>query len=361
MTASSPRSHAPLAVPFALLLLVAACAVPCAPASAERITDEDHLARIEQRDFIDDAIDKGIAWLVTRQDPTEGWFEGRHRNAYTGLACIALMAAGHFPGRSEYGSNLRRGILYLAGKAQDHAYLGGDGGRMYGHGICALALAEAYGMMDTLSDNQQIRKALGPALEVIGKAQVVGRNTHSGGWRYNPDSHDADLSVTAWQILALRAAQNCGLPVPEQAISSALSYVRRCYRDQVRGFCYQPGSRDSPAMKTAGVVCMLSLGADDDENDRKMIRESADILLNVNPSSGRWFFYQSYYLATAANMMGDRHRSAFLPKLERVLVRLQRDSGEFANNGGHDGGVYSTSFAIICLAVRYQFLPIYQE
>ena len=60
-------------------------------------------------------------------------------------------------------------------------------------------------------------------------------------------------------------------------------------------------------------------------------------------------------------MMGDKTRAEFLPKLEKSILRLQQPSGEFAKHSGYDGGVYSTSFAIICLAVRYQYLPIYQE
>ncbi|OPZ26476.1 MAG: hypothetical protein BWZ02_01995 [Lentisphaerae bacterium ADurb.BinA184] len=60
-------------------------------------------------------------------------------------------------------------------------------------------------------------------------------------------------------------------------------------------------------------------------------------------------------------MMGDKTRADFLPKLEKSILRLQQPAGAFAQHSGYDGGVYSTSFALICLAVRYQYLPIYQE
>jgi hypothetical protein len=323
-------------------------------------TDQEHLERIQEKDDVDRAVDKALAWLVQKQDVTHGYFQGGCRNTYTALACMALMATGHFEGRSEYGEHLRRGVLYLAkeGKAQN-GYFGRDGGRMYGHGICTLTLCEAYGMMRRPEDNQAIRETLDLALGVILKAQATANNQHKGGWRYEPTSQDADLSVTAWQILALRAAQNCKLHVPEEAIEQAVAYVRRVYQPG-QGFSYQGGGA-SPAMRCAGAVCMKVLGADEDEEDRTRIETSAKILETVNMAGGSHYYYQTYYFATAANMMGDEYRNTLLPKLEKALLNLQDASGEFRKHSGHDGGVYSTAFATICLAVRYQFLPIYQE
>ena len=39
---------------------------------------------------------------------------------------------------------------------------------------------------------------------------------------YTPDSRDSDLSVTIWQLMALRSAKNAGLQVPGKAISDGL-------------------------------------------------------------------------------------------------------------------------------------------
>ncbi|MCK7468532.1 MAG: hypothetical protein MZU91_10825 [Desulfosudis oleivorans] len=49
---------------------------------------------------------------------------------------------------------------------------------------------------------------------------------HYGGWRYEPSYTDADLSVSAWQVLALRAAVNGGFSVPERVFTDAAKYVR---------------------------------------------------------------------------------------------------------------------------------------
>ncbi len=343
------------------LFLALLCLAPLLCPSAHAATDREHLAAVQRRDRVDLAIEKGLAWLATQQDVTHGHFAGKHKNVYTGLACMALMASGHFPERSAYGDHLRRGVLYLAQQAlKNKGYLGKDGGRMYGHGICTLALAEAYGMMSAEADNRAVKLGLESALKVILGSQATANNKHRGGWRYEPKRGDADLSATAWQILALRAAQNCCFDIPDNAINEAIDYVRRTYKDK-QGFAYQPGHGANSAMRAAGVVCMQALGADKSDEDTVKVNTAAEVLLTLNPSQGKHYYYRSYYLATAANMMGDKHRTALLGKLENALVALQNQDGSFKKHSGHDGGVYSTAFAVICLAVRYQFLPIYQE
>jgi hypothetical protein len=233
---------------------------------------------------------------------------------------------------------------------------------MYGHGICTLALTEAYGMMDRDTDNREIRKALELAIRLILKSQIKSDTPHRGGWRYEPTSQDADLSVAVWQILALRGAQNCRLDVPESAIRDALDYVRRCYSAPARGFCYQAGQNAaSPAMRVAGVVCMLALGADETDEDKRKIADSASVLQQDILPQSKHFFYTAYYWMTAANMLETPETAAVLAKAEQFIAKLQTDNGSFQNYKDFDGDVYSTAFALICLSVRQQYLPIYQE
>jgi hypothetical protein len=332
------------------------------PAVGGGDTDSDHLDRIAKKDRVNEAVDKGLAYLVSQQDTVSGTFKGSMPNAYTALSCMALMASGHLPGRSHYGENLRRGILHLVRATKSNeGYLGKEGNaRMYGHGICTLALCEAYGMMEEERDNTLIKEALERAIKVIINAQAK-HGAHAGGWRYEPKPGDADLSVAAWQVLALRAAQNCQLEIPEKTIADAIAYIRRTYTPSQKGFAYQPGNAPTPAMRSAGVVCMSALGLTENEKDRQMIESSIKPLLTLDLKSGGNFYYQTYYVATAANMAGDDYRDSLLPKIESILMDLQLPTGEFRKHSGHDGGVYATAFSVISLCVRYQFLPIYQE
>lgn len=347
--------------PFSMIGLCAALTLGAVCGAGEK-TDREHLDEIQAQHEVDRAIGKGLDFLVSKQDPATGQFAGDLPNCHTALSCIALMAAGQIPGQSKYGDNLNRGIMYLVRKSKEHkGYYGNEGnGRMYGHGICTLALCEAYGMMEKEKENLKVKEAIEAALKIILYAQSD-KDTSRGGWRYEPKPKDADLSVTVWQILCLRSAQNCQLDVPDKAIELARDYVRRTFNRGQQGYAYEPGKNASPAMRTAGVVALQALGARHDATDMKMMKQSASFLETLDPAHASHYWYTCYYLATGANMMGDTLRESFLPRLEKTIMKLQRDNGEFSKHSGHQGGVYSTAFAVICLCVHYQYLPIYQE
>lgn len=344
------------------LALASALAFSCYGAE---FSDQKHLERIAKPSNVDEAVNKGLAYLVGKQDPIQGFFKGEVNmpNTHTALSCMAFMAAGHFPGRSKYGDNLRRGVMYLVRASKKHkGYFGNEGSaRMYGQGICTLALCEAYGMMQKEEDNRKIKKAIERALKVIINAQNKTKGAKFGGWRYSPTPGDSDLSVAAWQMLALRAAQNCKLKVPDKVIEDAIEYLHKSYNPTAKGFSYQPGGAPSICMRSAGAVSMMALGANVTDSDKEMCRNTTEYLLSLDPSRGGHFYYQSYYIGTAANMMGKKHREILLPKLEKALLGLQMPNGEFRKHTGNQGGVYSTAFSVICLCIRYQYLPIYQE
>lgn len=344
------------------------CALIIGVAQADPAVEADlaHLQRIAVPDDVDRSIARGLAWLVEQQDMETGRFAGKLGNTHTALASMALMAAGHLPGRSEYGEHVRKGILFLAGVAEaEEGYFGNEGeGRMYAHGICSLALSEAFGMMPTEEENRRVKAAMLAANRVTFGAQVTdkGKGNHLGGWRYQPRPNDSDLSVTVWLILALRSAQNAQLPVPEEVMTLAMDYVRRTWEKDRQSYSYQPGNNQSTSMRSAGVVAMLAMGDNEDPKLRARHEASMEFLKDFDPlSGGKYYYYQSYYVATAANMIGEAQREAFLPRMEKALLSLQNENGSFKKHRGHDDGVYSTAFALLTLSVRYQYLPIYQE
>ena len=111
-----------------------------------------------------------------------------------------------------------------------------------------------------------IRKRLQKAVDLILRAQAVKKSSpkHEGGWRYNPDSTDSDLSVVSWQLIALRAAKGAGLDIPKEAIDKAVAYVKRCYhkdrKDQTKGyFCYQAGDGTMRFGSAAGGFLTLQI------------------------------------------------------------------------------------------------------
>src|SRR4029078_2225181 len=82
-------------------------------------------------------------------------------------------------------------------------------GPMYEHGFGALFLAEGHGMVGNRELREEVRTKLKRAVTLI-----VDSQNGEGGWRYQPEARDADISVTICQIMALRAARNAGVYVP---------------------------------------------------------------------------------------------------------------------------------------------------
>src|SRR5258708_11194603 len=122
---------------------------------------------------------------------------------------------------------------------------------MYCHGISTLMLAEVVGMTSDAKLADEARTALTHAVKLILLAQNLHKNPdNAGGWRYHPTSRDSDISVSGWQILALRAAKSAGCAVPSENIDRAVEYLKHC-ASREGGFGYQPGRRpDNPRTGT---------------------------------------------------------------------------------------------------------------
>lgn len=114
-----------------------------------------------------------------------------------------------------------------------------------------------------------MKRALERAIRLILESQAYEKDRrHAGGWRYQVDSRDSDLSVTGWQVMALRAAKDIGCDVPAEAIDKAVEYVKNCSTADKRGFGYQPGSGATPTLTGVGISCLEVCGAHDTEEAR---------------------------------------------------------------------------------------------
>ena len=126
-------------------------------------------------------------------------------------------------GRGPYGEEVSRVTDYLLEHCQESGFISVEGamshGPMYEHGFATLFLAEVYGM----SPRDDLREKLARAIDLIVRTQNA-----EGGWRYQPRREDADISVTICQVMALRAARNAGLRVPNETIDRCVDYVKRC-------------------------------------------------------------------------------------------------------------------------------------
>jgi prenyltransferase beta subunit len=212
---------------------------------------------------MDRAIDRALLFLQRTQDSDGAWrLTGSRSAAGTGLCVMAFLSAGHVPGEGPYAETIEKGVRWVLKTQQTNGVIASDGGHeMYHHGICTLMLAEVAGMTVDERLGAEVRQKLEKAVAIILKAQrpAVPKTTHSGGWRYQVQSSDSDISVSGWQLLALRAAKNLGCDVPGERIEWAVDYLKRCQDAASGGFCYMPGIRTPTTARTGTGVLGLEI------------------------------------------------------------------------------------------------------
>src|SRR5262249_27723117 len=160
------------------------------------------------RTAVDQAVDRALEFLQRTQDADGGWRAGRFRNnpAITALSVMAFLSAGHVPGEGRYSDTITRGINSVLDSQHPNGLIASEGQHeMYHHGICTLMLAEVAGMTDGKLA-EEVRRKLEKAVAVILRAQRTS-GVHRGGWRYRAEGFDSDISVSGWQLMALRAAK----------------------------------------------------------------------------------------------------------------------------------------------------------
>ena len=215
---------------------------------------------------VQSSVDRGLDWLAHTQDTRTGsWPVNLDRPtpsiAVTSLAVMAFMARGHVPGQGPYGDNVNRGIDFVLTQQQDNGLLSSANIRqaMYDHGIASIMLCEAYGMVDE-PRQQRIKTVVAKAVRLILNAQTLPKTPRDvGGWRYTPTSEDSDISVTGWQLMALRGAANIGAPVPRKAIELGIAYIKRRAVDG-GGFSYILNGDPNAARTGTGILSLELLG-----------------------------------------------------------------------------------------------------
>ena len=319
----------------------------------------------EQQKKVDRAIVDALKYLASQQLPSGAWRIDAfgESTAATSLAVMAFMAAGHVPGEGPYGEQMERGIRWVIEHQEPDGMIihRKSHGPLYSHGISTLMLAEAAGMVDE-SLARRCRLALEKAVALILRAQEVPKaSQHAGGWRYQTTSQDSDLSVTGWQLLALRAAKNIGCDVPAKNIEMAVEYVKRCSVRGGAGFAYQPGQGATPTRTGTGILELEICG----EHESREAVSGADYLLR-QPLDERdhYFFYGVYYCSVGMFNMGGDYWTKTRDHLVSLLLPAQQADGSWLSRNGSErssGTVYATSMAVLGLAVEYRYLPIYQR
>jgi hypothetical protein len=308
---------------------------------------------------VDKAVERGLEYLRRTQEASGAWkVQGKEHPAITSFAVMAFLSAGHVPGEGKYGDTVENGIRWVLKSQHVNGIIATEGHHeMYHHGICTLMLAEAAGMAPgPLGD--EIRKKLEKAVTVILDAQrKTGRC--KGGWHYTRVGTEADMSLTGWQIMALRASKNLGCDIPPAAIQDAIAYVKSCNDPVSGGFRYMQGRNVTPACTGTSILALVLAGKEHVHSTE--VQKAGAFMLKHPPKwrGSTFFFYEIYYGAQATFQLGGGHWSFYKPQLHETLLRNQQSNGSWSIDVY--GPNYGTSMAILALTVEYRYLPIYQR
>ena len=340
-----------------LVLLLPALLPAVSPATAAAQQDDpERMAANMITPATDRAIEQGLAFLASGQHDDGSFGSGSYRGnvAVCALAGMAFMAGGSTPDRGPYGENVDRCVDYLLANSAKSGFIMHPGasshGPMYGHGFATMFLGECYGM----SMRPELRETLRNAVTLIVNTQ----NTE-GGWRYQPQRDQADISVTICEVMALRAARNAGLHVPRETVDRCIDYVKRS-QNADGGFMYQiQGGESAFARSAAGVVALYSAGV----YEGPEISKGIEFLSKFRPQEGTvrretYYFYGHYYAVQAMWQTGGEHWNLWYPAIRDELVGRQRADGSWTSPIAVD---YATAMACIILQIPNNYLPIFQR
>jgi hypothetical protein len=298
-------------------------------------------------------VGRGLSWLAQQQADDGSYGGHSHYGPHvgiTGLAGLAFMADGNMPGRGPYGEVVARALGFVLAHGSESGLLAAETshGPMYGHGFATLFLAEVYGM-DRRSDT---REALRRAVRLI-----VDTQNDEGGWRYQPVRHDADISVTVCQVMALRAARNAGVYVDKTVVDNAIEYIKASQNPD-GGFRYMLDSGGSAfARSAAGVAALQYAGIYGGEEVDRGLRYIQRFTPPREETVGH-YFYGHYYAAQAMYLAGDVEWSAWWPAVRDELIQKQAADGFWRGQAGQE---YGTAMALIILQMPNRLLPIFQK
>jgi hypothetical protein len=264
--------------------------------------------------------------------------------AVIGLAVTAILAHGDDPNTGPYRAAVKRGLdQILSGANRANGYLGAS---MYNHGFATLALAEAYGAVD----DPRLGPALQRAVDLILTSQA---NNPLGGWRYSPESQDADTTVSGAQLVALLAARNAGIAVPDEAIEKALRFFIRCSATE-GGFGYTSAAGPNNPRSAIGVL-VFALAK---QKDARAYQGALRFLSRDPFRDDGYPFYFHYYAAQALFQADPEAWKSWNARMIKVLAATQNTDGSW---DGNHGRLFSTAAALLTLALNYRFLPIYER
>jgi hypothetical protein len=288
---------------------------------------------------------KAMQFLVRTQLPQGNWPDEPRGDepALNGLAVVSLLAHGDDPNFGPYSATIHRALdSILKGMDPRTGYIGSS---MYNHGFATLALAESYGAVD----DPRLGPALQKAVRLIVSSQK-GNPLH--GWRYSPESQDADTTVSGAQMVALLAARNAGMPVPEEAIQDGLKFFLSCQTPE-GGIGYI--SANGPNATRTAIACVVLALAK--EKNTPAFKSAFAFFKNTQPDRA----YPQYFLYYASQAWFHGSPELWQSWNRANIAALRATQTPEGNWEGQLGPTFATAGSLLSLALNYRYLPIYER
>ncbi|MFN3189325.1 MAG: prenyltransferase/squalene oxidase repeat-containing protein [Aureliella sp.] len=328
----------------------------------------------------EEAVAKGLKWIAAHQALDGGWSfqhtlvcKGRcndpgemalARNGATAMALLPFLGAGQTHLEGQYKKQVYRGLNFLINNMQvKRSYRSPTGswhepgGRMYSHGLAAIAVCEAYAMTKDPDLLQPAQLSLNYLIE--------GQNEQVGGWRYKP-GQPGDTSVVGWCLMALKSGKMGNLAIPQQTFRKADSFLDFVSTNNGAYYGYAgPTAKLNGRQATiaVGLLCRMYLGY---PREHPGLKEGVQYLSERGPKLND--LYYCYYATQVMRHHGGPEWEKWNSQIRDPLVKAQETKGHAAGSwylkGSHSkqgGRLYSTSLATMILEVYYRHLPLYSE
>jgi len=220
----------------------------------------------------------------------------------------------------------------------------------YVHGAATLVLCEAWWM----TRDRRLKDAAQGAVAFLLNSQ----DPRGGGWRYLPQQ-PGSTSVTAIQVMALKAAEKSGITVPDATWQGVSHYLDSIQVDGKGRYGYEITKRSYQASLTAmALLSRMYLGWGRDDGD---LRDGIGLLARKGPYDN---LYYNYFATQVMRNWGGEEWQRWNLRLRDDLVRWQvqdgpeagswtpRDRADYSVAGGR---LLTTCLATLTLEVYYRY------
>lgn len=322
------------------------------------------------------AVERALVWLAKHQLPDGGWTfdhrtagdcrgQCRHagtmsgaRIAATSLAMLPFLAAGETHKQGRYKKHLDAGVKFLLRNMQPNGALTQGGGTMYSQALATVVLCE----LSALTRDRDLLKPSRTAMSYI----VAAQDPRGGGWRYFPGM-PGDTSVTGWQLMALKSADNAYHPVPQASLDGVRAFLDYVQQDGGAAYGYATPELASTASTPVGLLCRMQMGWTRDE---PALIQGVEALMVRGPLPNN--IYYNFYATQVLHHFGGPHWTEWNKRMRDHLVRTQATAGHETGSWHFEevtpedalaptvgGRLYTTALAALTLEVYYRYLPLY--